>query len=273
MSGTVRLAASSRLDDGAIVKSADPRPAESATSSTRRSSRLSRAAAEPSRVNEPSPCKRDHHRREQGPHFSFGASVEEHLPETCSEDACRISIGLFKDAAFESARGRYIAVGPRTVPGWRSGAGIVLPSSICGRRDARLGQPEIKLGVFAPVASVVLPMRVGQAAADDLLLTGRTIDAEDGLRIGLVDEIHEDPHEAAISYARDHFLPKSAASLALAVRAARAGFERVVSRTHRHAGADVPRRTDEDDRRRRGHPCLPRQTQTEMDTLVRRAGP
>ena len=44
------------------------------------------------------------------------------------------------------------------------GGGLEL-ASFCQRvvaaPDARLGQPEIVLGVFAPVASVMLPMRVG----------------------------------------------------------------------------------------------------------------
>ena len=40
-------------------------------------------------------------------------------------------------------------------------------------RDARLGQPEIKLGVFPPVASVILPERVGRANAEDLLPFGK----------------------------------------------------------------------------------------------------
>ena len=39
--------------------------------------------------------------------------------------------------------------------------------------NAQLGQPEIKLAVFAPLASLLLPQRVGRPAATDLLLSGR----------------------------------------------------------------------------------------------------
>ena len=57
------------------------------------------------------------------------------------------------------------------------GGGLELVS-LCHRvfasRDAKLGQPEIVLGVFAPIASVVLAERVGRGAADDLLLSGRS---------------------------------------------------------------------------------------------------
>ena len=38
--------------------------------------------------------------------------------------------------------------------------------------DAKLGQPEITLGVFAPAASCLLPERMGRAAAEELLLSG-----------------------------------------------------------------------------------------------------
>ena len=48
--------------------------------------------------------------------------------------------------------------------------------------------------------------------------------AEEGLAIGLVDELADDPSEAALDYAREHLLPRSASSLRIALRAVRAGF-------------------------------------------------
>ncbi len=107
------------------------------------------------------------------------------------------------------------------------GGGLEL-ASFCNRLfaspDARLGQPEIQLGVFAPVASVALAERVGRSRAEDLCLSGRSLTAEEGLAIGLVDEVAEDPSRAALAYAREHLLPRSASSLRLALRAVRAGF-------------------------------------------------
>jgi cyclohexa-1,5-dienecarbonyl-CoA hydratase len=87
--------------------------------------------------------------------------------------------------------------------------------------DATLGQPEVKLGVFAPVASLVLPLRIGQAAADDLLLTGRTVGGEEALALGLVDELAEDPAGAARAWHRARLRPLSAVALAFAARASR----------------------------------------------------
>jgi enoyl-CoA hydratase len=56
--------------------------------------------------------------------------------------------------------------------------------------DARFGQPEVKLGVIPGYGgSQRLPRLVGRSAAMKLLLTGAIIDAQEALRIGLVDEV------------------------------------------------------------------------------------
>ena len=55
---------------------------------------------------------------------------------------------------------------------------------------ARLGQPEVKLGLIPGYGGTQrLPRLVGQSAALKLLLTGEMITAEEALRIGLVDEV------------------------------------------------------------------------------------
>jgi cyclohexa-1,5-dienecarbonyl-CoA hydratase len=157
----------------------------------------------------------------QGPHFSFGASVPEHLPGTF-EAMLRGFHGLFLRMLDASV------VTLAAVRGQCLGGGLELVT-FCNRifasPDAKLGQPEIVLGVFAPVASVVLTERVGRGRAEDICLTGRSLGAEEALTIGLVDQIADDPGEAALAYAREHLIPKSASSLRLAVRAARHGFD------------------------------------------------
>src|ERR1035441_4246804 len=56
--------------------------------------------------------------------------------------------------------------------------------------DARLGQPEVKLGVMAGYGgSQRLTRLVGRSEGLKLLLTGALIDAREALRIGLVDEV------------------------------------------------------------------------------------
>jgi cyclohexa-1,5-dienecarbonyl-CoA hydratase len=153
----------------------------------------------------------------QGKHFSFGASVQEHLPGEAAGMLARFH-GLAR-AIVDSAV-TVIAV----VRGQCLGGGlelVTLAQRIVAAPDARLGQPEIALGVFAPLASVVLQERVGRRHAEDLLLTGRSVEAQEALAIGLVDEVHDDPGTAALDWVRRHLLPRSASSLRFAVRAAR----------------------------------------------------
>ena len=54
---------------------------------------------------------------------------------------------------------------------------------------ARFGQPEIKLGVFPPVAAILLPRMIGDKKARELILTGDTIEAAEALRLGLVNYV------------------------------------------------------------------------------------
>ncbi|MBI5852387.1 MAG: enoyl-CoA hydratase/isomerase family protein [Planctomycetes bacterium] len=155
-----------------------------------------------------------------GPHFSFGASVQEHLP---AQVAGMLSAfhGLFRDVA--AARLPVVAA----VRGQCLGGGLEL-ASFCHRLvvapDAKLGQPEIKLGVIAPVASALLPERVGPGVAADLCLSGRTIDANEALACGLADRLSDDPEAAALSWLRESLLAHSAMSLRFATHALRAGF-------------------------------------------------
>ncbi len=54
---------------------------------------------------------------------------------------------------------------------------------------AKLGQPEIKLGVFPPIAAILLPRMVAPAKAYELLLGGANIDALEAHRLGLVNQV------------------------------------------------------------------------------------
>lgn len=156
-----------------------------------------------------------------GRHFSFGASVEEHRPGRV-DSMLRDFHQMFL-AALDSS-----IVMLAVVRGQCLGGGLEL-ASFCHRvfaaPEAKFGQPEIVLGVFAPVASILLSERVGRGNAEDLCLSGRTLSAEDALRMGLVDVIDEDPMAMAISYATEHFLPRSASSLHFAVQAIRHGYD------------------------------------------------
>ncbi len=162
----------------------------------------------------------------EGPHFSFGASVEEHLPENIEA-----MLHGFHRLFYTMLDARVVTLA--AVRGQCLGGGMEL-AIFCNRLfaspDAWLGQPEIVLGVYAPVASVMLAERVGRSRAEDICITGRSVKAVEGRLIGLVDEISDDPGGAALEYAREHLLPKSASSLRFAVQAARGGFANRVRR-------------------------------------------
>jgi cyclohexa-1,5-dienecarbonyl-CoA hydratase len=89
--------------------------------------------------------------------------------------------------------------------------------------DAALGQPEMKLGVFAPAASCLLPEWIGPMRAFDLLVSGRSITGAEAAEIGLASAA-ADPEQAALAYFKEHLEPKSAKSLRFAVQAARLDY-------------------------------------------------
>jgi enoyl-CoA hydratase/carnithine racemase len=81
------------------------------------------------------------------------------------------------------------------VNGHAIGAGLCLALA-CDLRyaasGAKLGLPFVRLGMHAGMAGTyLLPNVVGPAHARDLLLTGRVVDAEEALRLGLVSQVQE----------------------------------------------------------------------------------
>lgn len=158
--------------------------------------------------------------RAEGEHFSYGASVSEHLPERCAEML----------QAFHEMFRRLLAVGIPAVAAVRGrclGGGLELVA-FCQRvfaaPDARLGQPEIRLGLFAPVGSILLTERLGRGAAEEMCLGGAEVDAARARELGLVDDVGLEPEAAALAWVRATLLDKSPAALRLAVRAARVGL-------------------------------------------------
>jgi cyclohexa-1,5-dienecarbonyl-CoA hydratase len=169
----------------------------------------------------------------EGPHFSFGASVEEHLPDQCA--AMLASLHALILAMLEFPAPILVAVRGQCLGG---GLEVALAGGpIFAAPNAQLGQPEMKLGVFAPAASCLLPYRIGQPAAEDLLLSGRSVSGDEAKAMGLVQCVAADPDAAALAYFELHLANKSAASLACALTAARGAMIRAV----RHRLAEVER--------------------------------
>jgi cyclohexa-1,5-dienecarbonyl-CoA hydratase len=158
----------------------------------------------------------------EGPHFSFGASVEEHLPENCA--AMLKALHALVRSMLEYPVPILVAIRGQCLGG---GLEVAMAGHhLIAAPDASLGQPEMMLGVFAPAASCLMPERVGQSRAEDLLWSGRSVSGTEAGQIGLVDAVSDDPEGAALAYFEKHLEGKSASSLRLAVRATRAGFNR-----------------------------------------------
>ena len=80
------------------------------------------------------------------------------------------------------------------VPGWTLGGGLEFALA-CDMRiasvEARLGMPEVQVGIPSIIHAALIPRLIGKARASWLLLTGEVINAEQGLNWGLLDKVVE----------------------------------------------------------------------------------
>lgn len=168
----------------------------------------------------------------EGDAFCAGVAVEDHLPDRVEETL--ETFGRVVDRLLEAPFPVVAAVnGPAL------GGGLELAAAcdvVLAREGARLGQPEIRLGVFPPAAAALLPRLVGRQAALELILTGRKLDAGEALRWGLVQRTWP---AAAFEREVEAFLERlsglSAPVLRLAKRAVVEGLERPASEALRGA--------------------------------------
>ena len=162
--------------------------------------------------------------------FSAGVAVEEHVPETVVE-----MLDSFHDIFRKLNQISRPAIALVDSAALGGGCELVAACDIVIVSDrAKFGQPEIKLGVFPPVAGILLPRIIGEKRARELILTGEMIDAGEARRLGLVSYVVpsvelEQKTESLLVKLRE----LSASSLAM-TRAAldlggRSGFESVLT--------------------------------------------
>jgi cyclohexa-1,5-dienecarbonyl-CoA hydratase len=154
-----------------------------------------------------------------GAHFSFGASIEEHLPDRIADTLMLLRKLLLKMAA---APAPMIAA----VRGQCLGGGFELALAcdlIVAEDGAQLGLPEIKLGVFPPAGAALLPVRVGSGRAAEMVLTGASWTANQAAAAGLVSKVFfsGDLETQLGAWLESDFLPRSAAALRFAAQASR----------------------------------------------------
>jgi len=154
-----------------------------------------------------------------GKHFSYGASVPEHV-----KGKMEAFLPAFHDVFRALAESGVPAIA--AVQGLCLGGAFELVSFchlVVAEKSAGFAVPEITLGVFPPVACFTLPWKIGGARAEDLILTGRRMTATEAHACGLVNVLCEDGGLAAATerLIDEHIRPKSAAVLRLATRHAR----------------------------------------------------
>ncbi|MDP7033232.1 MAG: enoyl-CoA hydratase-related protein [Planctomycetota bacterium] len=153
----------------------------------------------------------------EGDHFSFGASVDEHKAEEAA-GMLEAFHGLFRKLASLSVPTCAV------VRGQCLGGGLELAcwcTWVVATSDAKLGQPEIQLAVFPPMATILLPWRAGGQAALDLCVSGRSVGAGEALSLGVINAVTEDPTAWWEQLVEKKLARTSSSSLRFAERAVR----------------------------------------------------
>ena len=157
----------------------------------------------------------------EGRAFSFGASVPEHAPGEV--DAMLPAFHGLMRTIVESGLPLGVAVRGSCLGGGLELA--VMGHHVVAADDATLGCPEVKLGVFPPVLSAVLPLRCRQPVVDRLVTRGDTVTGTEALALGLVDEVAPAAEVDARVFAwAETYGELSGAAVRFASRAARAAF-------------------------------------------------
>ena len=135
--------------------------------------------------------------------FCAGADIKELTGRSLSEQRRDAEFGQAVLARLDTLPMASVAA----INGYAFGGGLELALACTFRiaaPTAKMGLPEIKLGLIPGYGGTQrLPRVVGEACALEMILSGRTVDADEALRIGLVHRIADgDSVAAAIAFAR-----------------------------------------------------------------------
>lgn len=153
----------------------------------------------------------------EGDHFSFGASVQEHLPDQVGDmlpgfHQLFVELEALDLPTAAVVRGRCLGGGAELAT-W-CGTVACAPT-------AAFAVPEIKLAVFPPIAAMAWRWRVGGSRASRLVTTGATVRAEEAVSIGLADMLADEPLDAVLAWYDRALAGLSPAALRFAWRASR----------------------------------------------------
>lgn len=159
--------------------------------------------------------------RAEGKAFSAGVDVGEHMGDMV-KGMIETFHGMFR--LMDEVQAPSIAV----VKGSALGGGCELAlycDMVLATEKSTFGQPEIMVGVFPPIAALILPRIIGRKKAMELILSGKTIGAREALEMGLINRIvAEDSLEEEVKGFVDEFARHSAAVLRLTKKATMEGL-------------------------------------------------
>lgn len=154
--------------------------------------------------------------RAEGKAFCAGVDVADHVPgrmETMIRGFGQLFTRLRSLPAPTIAVVRGAALGGGTE--LAIGCDLVLAGT-----SARFGQPEVKLGVFPPIAAAYFPQLIGYQQAARLVFTGAVISADEAFRLRLVTEVAPDEElDTRLDVLLGQLRSLSAAALRLTKRA------------------------------------------------------
>ena len=159
--------------------------------------------------------------RAEGKAFSVGVDVGEHKADMVKR-MIETFHGMFR--LMDQLQVPSIAV----VNGSALGGGCELAlycDMVLATEKSTFGQPEIMVGVFPPIATLILPRIIGRKKAMELILSGKTIGARDALEMGVINRvIAENSLEEEVKGFVDEFARHSGVVLRLTKRAAIEGL-------------------------------------------------
>ncbi len=148
--------------------------------------------------------------------FSAGADIADHVPEKVER-----MLSSFHRVFRTLWNSDWVTIA--AIHGHCLGGGMEL-ATMCdfaiATTQARFAQPEINLACFPPVAAVILPALIGLRRAQELILTGRSLSADEALQMGLINQVVP-PEELsqAVSELLGNLTPLSPSVLGLTRRA------------------------------------------------------
>ena len=158
-----------------------------------------------------------------GKAFSAGVDVADHTPDKVDS-----MIAVF-DSIFHAMNEVEVPI-VCAVNGAALGGGyelVLFSDMVVISEKAKLGQPEIQVGVFPPLASYMLPIIASLPNAYELLLSGDVIDAARADKLGLVNAVLPvDGFEAGVQAFCKKFVKLSPIVLAYTKKAIKAGLNK-----------------------------------------------